>query len=104
MADGRILEMCLETEGELQQPGPLVLHGRHVRLDHLASGVVADDQTLSTVQHRAELRFALLEIRHQTLQKRKSIKNFETKYYTKTILLYLDQKKKLSLKIRDLTG
>ncbi len=64
MADGRILEMSLQAERQLQQPGPLVLHGRHVRLDHLASGVVADDQTLPTVQHGAELGFTLLKVRH----------------------------------------
>ena len=56
-----VLQMGLQAEGELEEPGPLVLHGGHVRLDHLAGRVVANDQALPTVQHRTELGLSLLK-------------------------------------------
>ena len=46
-----VLQMGLQAEGELEEPGPLVLHGGHVGLDHLAGRVVANDQALPTVKH-----------------------------------------------------
>ena len=44
-----VLQMGFQAEGELEEPGPLVLHGGHVSLDHLAGRVVPDDQALTTV-------------------------------------------------------
>ena len=64
-----VLQMGLQAKGELEEPGPLVLHGEHVRLDHLAGWVVPNDQALPTVQHRTELGLSLLKFRHQFLNK-----------------------------------
>ena len=56
-----VLQMGLQAEGELEEPGPLVLHGGHMRFDHLAGWVVPNDQALPTVQHRTELGLSLLK-------------------------------------------
>ena len=68
-----VLQMGLQAEGELEEPGPLVLHGQHVRLDDGGGGVVGDDQALPPVHHGAELRLALLKLRHQFLAKRERV-------------------------------
>ena len=62
VAGASVFEVSLQAEGQLEEPGPLVLHGRHVRLDHLAGRVVPDDQALAAVQHRAELGLPLLQL------------------------------------------
>ena len=67
LAGAGVFEVGLETEGELEEPGPLALHGQHVSLNDLTGWVVGDDQRLSAVHHRTELRLSLLKLRHQFL-------------------------------------
>lgn len=65
---GGVLEVRLEAQGQLQEPLPLRLHGRQVRLHGLAGGMVSNDQAVATVLHGAELHLSLFEFAHEFLQ------------------------------------
>ena len=64
---GEVPEVRLEAEGELEEEGPLGLHGGQHGLHHLRGRVVRDDERLAPVHHRGELALAALQLTHQPL-------------------------------------
>jgi len=51
LISGDVFEMRFKAESELEEPGPLRLHGGHVGLDALGGWMMLENQRLSTVLH-----------------------------------------------------
>ena len=67
MRVGDVPEVGLQAEGELQEPGPLGLHCRHVSLDDGRGRMAGDDKGLTAILDGAEAGLATLELRHELL-------------------------------------
>ena len=64
---GEVPQVGLQAERELQQEGPLCLHGGQHGLHHLGGRMVRDDERLAAVHHRRELALPPLQLPHQPL-------------------------------------
>ena len=68
--DLRVLEVRLQTECELEQPGPLRLHGGQVGLHRLRGRVVLRHQSSALLLDRVELTLSSLQFAHHVLRKK----------------------------------
>ena len=68
VVDAGVAEVRLQAEGQLEQPVPLRLQRRHVRLDALGRRVMLQHQRLSSILHGAHLNLPLLQFTHQSLR------------------------------------
>ena len=62
-----VLEVGLQTQGELQQPRPLGLHGGQVGLDRLRGRVVLRHQQAALLLDRVELTLTAFQLAHHVL-------------------------------------
>jgi hypothetical protein len=67
VVDGRMAQVRLQAECQLQEPFPLSRQSRHVSLNALGGWMVLQYKSLSSILDSAHLNFALLQFTHQRL-------------------------------------